>query len=167
MAGCPIVTHGHISHSRTDLQYFDGYNISSSNWILMSTQPHRVTSRQSNSGHSKYTFLSSSHIHINPLSSQSTKPQQPWIPKSDWTPCFSGRQVAATRSNSMSDLVELLLIVFKCARAQVTQESCCPNLCYEHEFALAVSNWTNWYSLSKLFHRILPPLFNNLYQVSF
>ena len=46
---------------------------SSSNLILMSCQPHRVTSGQSNSGHSKCTFLNSSHIYINPLSSQSTK----------------------------------------------------------------------------------------------
>ena len=47
---------------------------SSSNWILMSCQPHRVTSGQSTQVISKYTFLNSSHIHINPLSSQSTKP---------------------------------------------------------------------------------------------
>ena len=46
---------------------------SSSNWILMSCQPQRVTSGQSNSSRSKYTFLNSSHIHINLLSSQSTK----------------------------------------------------------------------------------------------
>ena len=55
---------------------------SSSNWILMSCQPHRITPRQSNSCHkqihisklfshiyqtqviSKYTFLNSSHIYI-------------------------------------------------------------------------------------------------------
>ena len=48
---------------------------SSSNWILMSSQPHRVTSGQSSSGH-KQIHISKlfSHIYINPLSSQSTKP---------------------------------------------------------------------------------------------
>ena len=69
----------------------------SSNWILMSCQPHRVTSGQSiTQGHlrtvnhtgspqdsqtrvtGKYAFLNSSQIYIykyiNPLSSQSTKP---------------------------------------------------------------------------------------------
>ena len=50
---------------------------SSSNWILMSCQPHRVTSGQSNTRHSKYTFLNSSLIFINPLSSQSTKRKWP------------------------------------------------------------------------------------------
>ena len=48
---------------------------SSSYWILTSCQPHRVTPGQSNSGH-KQIHISKlfSHIYINPLSSQSTKP---------------------------------------------------------------------------------------------
>ena len=51
----------------------------SSNWILMSCQPHRVTSGQSNSGHkqihiSKLFSHIDIYIYINPLSSQSTKP---------------------------------------------------------------------------------------------
>ena len=46
---------------------------SSSNWILISCQPHRVTSGQSNSGH-KQIHISELFSHINPLSSQSTKP---------------------------------------------------------------------------------------------
>ena len=58
---------------------------SSSNWILMSCQPHSVTPGQSNSGHKQiHIFLNSSHIHINPLSNQSTKPitSQVYIHKS-------------------------------------------------------------------------------------
>ena len=48
---------------------------SSSNWNLMSCQPHWVTSGQSNSGH-KQIHISKlfSYININLLSSQSTKP---------------------------------------------------------------------------------------------
>ena len=48
---------------------------SSSNWILMSCQPHRVTSGQSISGH-KQIHISKlfSYIYINRLSSQSIKP---------------------------------------------------------------------------------------------
>ena len=55
------------------LLYTDEWNDgSSSNWILMSCQPHRVTSGQSNSGH-KQIHISKlfSHIYV---SSQSTKP---------------------------------------------------------------------------------------------
>ena len=50
---------------------------SSSNWILMACQPHRVTSGQSNSGHKQIhisKLFSHIYIYINPLSSQSTKP---------------------------------------------------------------------------------------------
>ena len=43
------------------------FHVSNSNWILMSCQPHMVTSGQSNSGHKQITFLNSSHICINPL----------------------------------------------------------------------------------------------------
>ena len=61
---------GHSCFSHSSYQYS-----SSSNWILMSCQPHRVTSGQSNSGH-KQIHINSSHVYIymNPLSSQFTKP---------------------------------------------------------------------------------------------
>ena len=54
------------NHSHKNLNY----SSSSNNWILMSCQPHRVTSGQSNSGH-KQIHISKlfSHIFINPLSS--------------------------------------------------------------------------------------------------
>ena len=46
---------------------------SSSNWILMSCQPYRVTSEQSNSGHKQIYISKLFSQCINPLSSQSTK----------------------------------------------------------------------------------------------
>ena len=47
---------------------------SSSNWILMSCQPYRVTSEQSNSGHKQIHISKLFSQCINPLLSQSTKP---------------------------------------------------------------------------------------------
>ena len=48
---------------------------SSSNWILMSCQPHRVTSGQSNSGHKQ--------IHISKLFSHIYQPSVKWIYKTN------------------------------------------------------------------------------------
>ena len=64
-----------IQHTVYDDTTQSYYNSSSSNWIVMSCQPHRVTSGQSNSGH-KQIHISKffSHRYINPLSSQSTTP---------------------------------------------------------------------------------------------
>ena len=73
-----LVSSNNSYHRRPLQQQEPNRSSSSSNWILMSRQPHRITSGQSNSGHKQiHTSKLFSHIRINPLSSQSTKPITP------------------------------------------------------------------------------------------